>query len=93
VTLSNLVEILYIRWTPISPLVVEHGKEGARMDIFMEELYPLTGRGGNKRTTSPSLLYDVQRRETELPRPPNARLSEIVLRGMRATLKGWNWPV
>jgi hypothetical protein len=30
---------------PISPLVVEHGKEGAPVAFLTEELYPPTGEG------------------------------------------------
>jgi len=39
------VEIRYTRWSPISPLVAEHGEEGARLDFHMEELYSFTGEG------------------------------------------------
>ncbi len=31
--------------SPISPLMVEHGEEGALVDFLMEELYSFTGEG------------------------------------------------
>src|SRR5215208_7213661 len=41
-------------------LVAEHDEEERPLgDFLMEELYSFVGRGGSRRTTSPSLLYDA----------------------------------
>ena len=50
---------------PISPLVVEHGKEGALMAFLTEELYPLTREGWEQEDDIPSLLYDLEWRDPD----------------------------
>jgi predicted ester cyclase len=47
-------------------LVAEHGKERSLGEALLEELYTFVGKGGSRRTTSPSLPYDVHRPEAEL---------------------------
>jgi len=37
--------MLYTRWTPIWSLMAQHGKQGALVDIHLEELYSFTGEG------------------------------------------------
>jgi serine phosphatase RsbU (regulator of sigma subunit) len=42
-------------------LIAEHGKERSLGDLLLEELYSFTGKGGNRKTTSPSLRYGALR--------------------------------
>ncbi len=40
-------------------LVAEHGEEASLGNLLQEELHSFTGEAGSRRTTVPSLPYDV----------------------------------